>query len=329
MGHRNMRSLPPKFGTHIVNAGFFIVFASLSAFAQNPVQPAASQTQTTPPAPTPVPPPAPVAAPSVVNEILQHTNSAPLPTPTTTPVAAPVTPPTTPAPPPAPPVANPAPAQAAPATPPVSVAPSQPFTASQAYRECTQLAGTDPQAALVKAEGWLAIDHSLAAHHCRAMALYGLKQFEEAGAELDTVRTKIPEPEIQLRTYVARQGSRAWIQGGKPQQAIDVLSAQIHELTMSQGDNVLQAKLATELLLDRSRIRVEYGQLAQAVQDLDQAISLSPGNEMVLLQRAKIFAQLGDTALAQQDLQVVLRINSQQKEAAALMRVLRDQQLAK
>lgn len=200
----------------------------------------------------------------------------------------------------------------------------EPFTASQTYKDCTQLSTQDPAASLIKADAWLKNDDTVAPHHCRAMALYGLKQYKDAGAELDAVRTKIDPSQIKLRSYVTQQAARAWVEAGNAENAIRVLTEQVNELTMTQGDNLTQSKLATDMLLDRSRIRVNYGQLAQGVQDLDQAISLSPGNEQVLLQRAKIFAQLGDTALAQQDLQVVLRMNPKQAEAIGLMRVLRD-----
>lgn len=201
---------------------------------------------------------------------------------------------------------------------------AQTFTSAPAYKECTAAASSNPQVALAKADEWLKIDDSLSAHHCRAMALYSLKRYEESATELEMVRTKIDPADIAIRTYVTRQASRAWIDAGKAESAIRVISEQVNEMTMGRGDNTTQARLSTELLIDRSRIRVEYGQLAEAVQDLDQAISLSPGSEAVLLQRAKIFAQLGDNALAQQDLQVVLRLNPNHQEAIGLMRVLRD-----
>ncbi len=206
---------------------------------------------------------------------------------------------------------------------------AQSFASSPAYKECTALASSNPQAALTKADEWLKIDDSLSAHHCRAMAFYGLKQYGDAASELDVVRLKIDPSDIAMRTYVTRQGARAWVEAGKPENAISMITEQVNEMTMNRGDNATQAKLATELLLDRSRIRVEYGQLGEAVQDLDQAISLSPGNESVLVQRAKIFAQLGDNALAQQDLQVVLRMNPRHQEAIGLMRVLRDVKAAR
>lgn len=201
---------------------------------------------------------------------------------------------------------------------------AQPFTASDAYKACSGLVSADASRALQQSEEWLKIDDSVAAHHCRAMALYGLGRYAEAGAALDTVRVKIDPATIALRSYVAQQAARAWSQAGKPENALRVLTEQTNELTMTKSTNLTESKLATELLLDRSRIRITHGQLAEAVQDLDQAISLSPGSEDVLMQRAKIFAQLGDIALAQQDLQVILRMNPRHSEAQALMRVLRD-----
>lgn len=204
-----------------------------------------------------------------------------------------------------------------------------PFTASSAYKDCTALASSNPEQALNKASEWLKIDDSVAAHHCRAMALYGLKQYDAAGAELDIVRAKIDVAQISLRSYVARQGARAWVDANKPQNALNILTEQINDMTQNRGDNATQAQLTTDLLLDRGRVREQYGQLSEAVQDFDQAVSLSPSNEEVLIERAKVFSQLGDSGLAQRDLQVVLRFNPGNKQAQGLMRVLRDIEAAK
>lgn len=204
-----------------------------------------------------------------------------------------------------------------------------PFTASSAYKDCTTLANSNPQMALDKANEWLKIDDSVAAHHCRAMALYGLKRYEQAASELEIVRAKIDASQISIRSYVARQGARAWIDASKPQNALNILTEQINDMTENRGDNATQAQLTTELLLDRGRIREQYGQYSEAVQDFDQAISLSPSNEDVLIERAKVFSQLGDSGLALRDLQIVLRFNPHNTQALGLVRVLRDIESAK
>lgn len=207
---------------------------------------------------------------------------------------------------------------------PVTVAAAESFVQSPAYKECTQLASSNPSLALQKSEAWLKIDSGTAALHCRAMALYGLHRFAESATALADVRGTIPKTDITLRSYVARQASRAWLNAQRPDAAVNALTEQINEMAFTPGDNATEAQLTAELLLDRAKLRENYGQLNDAVQDLDHAVSLSPINEEVLLERAKVFEQLGDSALAKQDLQAVLRGNPSHPQALERMRKLRD-----
>lgn len=195
-----------------------------------------------------------------------------------------------------------------------------PFVQPPAYKECTTLAASNPQAALAKAGEWLKIDDGFAAHHCHAMALYGRAQFEPAARELEVVRGKILADNIALRTYVAKQAAKAWVQANRSEAALAVLTTQIGEMGIGKSDNVTEAKLTAELLLERARLQARFGKTTEAVQDLDHAISLSPLNEDVLMERALAFEQLGDTALAKQDAQAVLRLTPTHQAAADLMR---------
>lgn len=186
------------------------------------------------------------------------------------------------------------------------------------------MAATDPQAALVKADEWLKIEDGIGAHHCKAMALYGLKQYAESAASLSLVRDRLDPKDIMLRTYVARQASRAWILANRAEAALSTLSAQIEAMNQEGVDNATEARLTAELLLDRAKIRQQYGQNAEAVQDLDHAVSLRPSNDDVLLARAEAFIALKDRALAKEDLQAILRMNPTHEKAVGLMRELRD-----
>lgn len=197
------------------------------------------------------------------------------------------------------------------------------FVQPPAYKECTALAASDPQAALLKATEWLKIDDGFAAHHCRAMALYGLRRFPEAAEGLMVVRDKILADNIALRTYVARQAAKAWVAANRSDAALATLTTQITELGVGKFDNVTETRLSAELLLDRAKLRRTYGQTTEAVQDLDHAISLSPLNEEVLMERALCFEQLRDPALAKQDAQAVLRLDPKHKQAVELMRRLK------
>lgn len=194
------------------------------------------------------------------------------------------------------------------------------FTQSPAYKECTSLASTNPTLALEKADAWLKIDHGVAANHCRAMALYGLHRYQEAATALASVHDMVPRTDITLRSYVIRQEARAWVNAQRPDMGLAALSGQLSDMGTLKGDNATVARLSAELLLDRARLRETYGQLDDAIQDLDHAVSLSPIDEDVLIERARVFHQLGDDALAKQDLQAVLRGDATQPDALALMR---------
>lgn len=199
---------------------------------------------------------------------------------------------------------------------------TQDFSQTPAYKECSALATTNPAAAQAKAEEWLKIDDGVGVHHCRAMALYGQRRFPEAAEGLSNVRTKIPASDITLRTYVARQGATAWLDAGRPDAAVALLGQQINDMSQQKGDNATEARLTSDLLLDRARVHITYGKLAEAVQDLDHAVSLTPLSEDVLVERAGAFKQLGDASLARQDLQSVQKLNPKNAKAAELLKGL-------
>lgn len=193
---------------------------------------------------------------------------------------------------------------------------------SPAYLQCAKLAGEDPQKALLKAEDWLRIDDSVSAHHCRAMALYGLQRFADAADALELVRDKLPPRDIASQTYVTHQAAKAWLNAGRTDAALFTLSRQIDAMGRNKTDNATAARLSSELLVDRATIRKNYGQLSQAVKDLDQAISLTPLNVQVLLLRATIFQELGDFPLSLEDTRAVLKLDPKNTAAKELLKKL-------
>ena len=199
---------------------------------------------------------------------------------------------------------------------------------SPAYKECIALSSTNPQKALAKADEWLTIDNGIAAYHCRAMALYGLKQFSEAGEALNGVRKIIPAENITLRSFVTKQAASAWLNAGRADAAFAILDTQIAEMGLSKGNNALVAKSTSGLLLERARLNSTYGKLALATKDLDQAVSLTPLNVDVLVERAHTFELLGDNALARSDAEAALTLNAENAKARALLARLDQQKTA-
>lgn len=197
------------------------------------------------------------------------------------------------------------------------------FTTSPAYAACAKLATTDAASALRNAEALRKTDHTIAASHCRAMALYGLRRYQEAGETLDEILRQLPQREEVLRSYVTRQAARAWVAAGQPEKARQRLSAQIMRLAPRAPDNPRTGRQVSELLLDRAGILITQGRTADAVQDLDHALSLRPNGEDLLLARAELLLAIGDKALAQEDLQRILRMNPRQPQALDIMRSLK------
>lgn len=186
---------------------------------------------------------------------------------------------------------------------------------SPAYAECTGLASSDPTKALEKADAWMKIDAGIAAQHCRAMALFGLHRYTEAGEALAAVHGMLTTDNLSLRSYVARQAARAYASANSNDKAISILNNQISEISKVRGDNAANAVLTSELLLERAKINANNGKTEDAAKDLDHAVSLTPTNEDLLLTRADMFEKLGDRGLAISDVQSVLKINKNNKEA--------------
>ena len=203
-----------------------------------------------------------------------------------------------------------------------ALAVEMPAANSPAYQECTALATSNPDQALAKADAWLKIDNGIAAQHCRAMALYGLRRFAESADLLASVRAAAPASNLALRSYLTRQGAKAALAANRVDQALGLLSSQLDEISAAQGDNAASSRLASELLLDRARLNGTYGKLDEAAKDLDHAVSLTPINEEVLLERAGVFERLGDKSLARNDAEIILRLNPNNTGARTLLQRL-------
>ncbi len=190
---------------------------------------------------------------------------------------------------------------------------------SPAYKECTALSASDPAKALTKAEEWLKVDNSVPAQHCRAMALFGLRRYAEAGEALTMVRDAIAKDNFSLRSYVTHQAVQAWLSANRADAALATLGTQINEMNGARGDNAASATLTSKLMLERARLNLTYGKTRDALVDLDHAVSLTPINAELLITRAGAFEQLGDLPLARADAQGALVVQPTNEQAKHLL----------
>lgn len=170
------------------------------------------------------------------------------------------------------------------------------------YQHCAQLTQRAPEKALSMAEEWAQKDNHPSAYHCRALALFALKRYPEAAKALERLSFVVTQNNPLLWGSILRQAARSWSLAGDNAKAIVVLTKGInHFATLALNDTAI-AQLCADLLLERSTLYGAGGRDLFALQDLDQALSLTPDDPRLLMGRARLFLAQGETALATRDI---------------------------
>lgn len=165
------------------------------------------------------------------------------------------------------------------------------------YAQCMELAETRPKDAWEMAGQWVGLAGGEPARHCQAVALIGLKEYEEAAKRLETLaETSRAAPE--MRAAMLAQAAQAWVLHGDLQRAHAV---QTTALELVPGDPAL--------LTDRALTLVEAGDVRAAIDDLTAVLDAQPRNAGVLALRAAAFRIAGDPATARADLDRALTID--------------------
>jgi tetratricopeptide (TPR) repeat protein len=193
-------------------------------------------------------------------------------------------------------------------------------TTSKTYQDCTAMARTDPERARQFAASWVQRENSASAQHCHAIALFALKRYKDAALALERLSIMVTEKNPALWLNILRQSSRAWSLSQDNTRAITVLGKAIGKTAYPALSDPPLARMVSDLLGDRSRIYIETGQDLLALQDLDQALSLTPGHESVLLMRSAIFINRNEHDMAMRDLNIILSSRPGQPEALAMMK---------
>lgn len=192
-------------------------------------------------------------------------------------------------------------------------------TQNDQYQACTDLARTNPAQAKTTAEEWVRVDNTPSAHHCLAIALFALKQYEPAAKSLETLSDRVTEKNLSLWANVLRQAARAWELHGDRERAIIALTKAIQETADRGINHPATGRMAADLLIDRGRIYASVERNLYAFQDLDQALSLSPGYEPALLLRAEVSLKEHAYDMAKADLKKILDKTPNHPQATALL----------
>lgn len=165
------------------------------------------------------------------------------------------------------------------------------------YEHCMKLARDNPEAARTLAAKWHERGGAHPAEHCLAVALIGLKRYQEAAERLEKLAPAMVHAPGSLRAEMLGQAAQAWLLAGEPGRAWKADGA---ALALHPND--------PDLLVDRAEAAGAAGWYDKAVGDLDRVLKANPARFEALLYRASAYRELDrlDPALA--DIEAALKL---------------------
>ncbi len=171
------------------------------------------------------------------------------------------------------------------------------------YKHCVALARQKPEEGWEESLAWGSLGGGEAARHCGAVALIGLKQYEEAATRLQVLAQDSKGP-AKLRAGMLAQAGQAWLLAKKPEQAY---AAQTAALQLVPD--------APDLLVDRAESLAEAKNYKDAKADLDKSISIDPNRVEAYVFRAAAKRYLDDLMGAALDCAQAVQIDPNYQDA--------------
>ncbi|MBT5914301.1 MAG: hypothetical protein HOH59_15950 [Rhodospirillaceae bacterium] len=163
------------------------------------------------------------------------------------------------------------------------------------YKTCLELAKKTPSEGYASATKWFALDKGIAARHCMAVSIFYSGDNLDGASRLEILERDIPKKQFYLRSQVLAQASQAWLLAGETGRATRLLSKSISLYPYNP-----------EVYLDRATINIDQLKYLQALNDLDQAITLNSNFTDAYLYRAYVKRFMKDLEGALIDLEYVL-----------------------
>jgi tetratricopeptide (TPR) repeat protein len=174
---------------------------------------------------------------------------------------------------------------------------------AQQYTHCINLARTIPDQGWQEALAWSSLGGGEPAQHCAAVAMIGMRQFEDGARKLESLSDN-SEESPKLRAGMLAQAGQAWLLAKQPDEAFRV-----------QSKALLLVPGAPDLLVDRAQSQAEQKNYQGALQDLDAAIQAAPNRSDAYIFRAAARRHLEDRVGARADIDQALRIDPESQDA--------------
>lgn len=186
---------------------------------------------------------------------------------------------------------------------PARAAPTEIENGDRTYEKCTRLAHKDPDAALEAALGWQDWGGGNAAHHCGAVALFNLGQFQQAAKRFQTVAEAMADAPLADRAAMLAQAGTAWFRADQLERAH---AAHTAALKLAPGN--------LEILIDRAMTLGAAKNYWEAIDDLNRVIEADPDRTDALILRASAYRFVDALPLAQEDVSAAFRLAPKRPE---------------
>lgn len=187
---------------------------------------------------------------------------------------------------------------------PAALAATDKAASATVYDRCLARAQSQPEAAYADALAWHEMGGALPARHCAAVALVGMRQYEEAAARLEALLQEVPADDYSLRLGLLAQAAQAWLLSGRAERAG---ALQDQAVRAAPGDR--------QLRIDRAVTRLTLGRSWEAIDDLNVALELDPADPEALLYRASAYRYLDAIDLARDDVRRAIELDPGRPEA--------------
>ncbi len=171
------------------------------------------------------------------------------------------------------------------------------------YKHCIALARQKPEEGWEESLAWSSLGGGEPARHCGAIALIGLRQFEEGASRLEDLAAG-SHSDVKLRAGMLAQAGQAWLLAKNPERAN---AAQTAALKLVPD--------APDLLVDRAQSLAEAKNYRDALADLDRALKVAPDRVDALTFRAAAKRYLDDRGGAEIDVARALKLDPLYQDA--------------
>jgi tetratricopeptide (TPR) repeat protein len=177
------------------------------------------------------------------------------------------------------------------------------------YEGCLTMARNTPERGFEFSGMWLGLGGGEPARHCQAVALIGLKAYDEAATRLEQMAETSTESTV-VRAGLLAQAGQAWMLEGELEKAYAVQTTGLGLLPLIDRRRVA-------LLMDRASTLASTQNYWEALDDLNDVIAADPENADALAFRASAYRYVDALELAMEDANRALQ--SDPENVAALL----------